>query len=120
MSDGWSPALIERLRSVDRENVASLTSQLVEVFVAAIADGELPPGAKLPPTRALAALAGINQLTASRCYRRLQALGAVTSEVGRGTFVRAVAAGRGAAERSDDAAWQAYVLPAERVQDADL
>ena len=40
---------------------------------------------------ALAKLAGINQITAGRCYRRLQDNGAVVSEVGRGTFVRAAA-----------------------------
>src|SRR5579862_2225608 len=119
MSDRWSPALIERLRSVDRENVASLTSQLVEVFVAAIADGELPPGAKLPPTRTLAALAGINQLTASRCYRRLSALGVVVSEVGRGTFVRASAPASHRLERADDVSWQSYALPRERASDGD-
>ena len=46
------------------------------------------PGEKLPPTRALAADAGINHLTAARVYRRLAEEGYVTASVGRGTFVR--------------------------------
>jgi DNA-binding transcriptional MocR family regulator len=116
MPDAWPPALIQRLRSVDRENPASLTSQLVDVFVEAIASGELAAGAKLPPTRTLAALAGINQLTASRCYRRLATMGAAVSEVGRGTFVRAASH---RVESADDASWQSYALPRERVSEGD-
>ena len=54
----------------------------------AIESGELTPGEKLPPTRELAETAGINHLTAVRAYRRLRELGLVTSQVGRGTFVR--------------------------------
>jgi len=111
-------SLERRLAAVDRGDARSLTTQLVECFLEAIASGELAPGAKLPPTRVLAALAGINQLTASRCYRRLQALGAVSAEVGRGTFVRAAAAGQAAAGE-DDASWQSYVLAPERFEDSD-
>jgi DNA-binding transcriptional MocR family regulator len=119
MPDSWPPALVQRLSAVDRENAASLTSQLVELFVDAIANGELAPGAKLPPTRTLAALAGINQLTASRCYRRLATMGVVVSEVGRGTFVRAGVAASHRPERADDVSWQSYALPRERVSEGD-
>lgn len=107
-----------RLAALDRTAGRSLTAQMVELFVDAIARGELAPGAKLPPTRRLAELAGINQLTASRCYRQLQALGAVVSEVGRGTFVRAGARARDA-ERASDIAWQSYALPSERIDRSD-
>ena len=55
-----------KLATLERASERSLTSQLVDVFTEAIASGELPPGSKLPPTRTLAAQAGINQLTASR------------------------------------------------------
>jgi DNA-binding transcriptional MocR family regulator len=117
--DGDGSALEDRLRRLERRDGQSLTAQLVELFAAAIASGELGPGEKLPPTRALAALAGVNQLTASRCYRRLQAMGAVVSEVGRGTFVRTgVAAGHSAAGPGDTS-WQSYVLAPERVHDSD-
>src|ERR1700722_4847829 len=108
--------LIERLKTVDRAAKRSLTQQLVDMFAAAIAAGELQPGAKLPPTRELAEIAGINQLTASRCYRRLQEQGLVISAVGRGTFVRA-----GAAQSASDEAdlsWQTYALAPARDGDA--
>jgi GntR family transcriptional regulator/MocR family aminotransferase len=103
--------LDERLRNLDRAGELSLTQQLVDAFVAAIDEGEFAAGAKLPPTRALAELAGVNQLTAGRVYRRLAQMGLVVSGVGRGTFVREAAPLRG-----DDAAaigdtWQNYVLP---------
>jgi DNA-binding transcriptional MocR family regulator len=102
-----SDSLIDRLRAVDRHAKPSLTRQLADVFAKAIADGELAPGAKLPTTRELAAIAGINQLTAGRCYRRLQEQGLVVSAVGRGTFVRAAAV-----ESFDraDTSWQTYAL----------
>ena len=76
--------------------------------MAAIESGALEPGAKLPPTRALAADAGINHLTAARVYRRLAEEGWVTASVGRGTFVRTLVPAA-ADESGDD--WQAYVLP---------
>src|ERR1700688_4477998 len=99
--------LEERIARIDRADERSLTAQLVELFLDAIASGELAPGARLPPTRGLATLAGINQLTAGRVYRRLQTLGAVVSEVGRGTFVRAAAAAT-RVEHVDDPSWQSY------------
>ena len=110
--------LEERIARIDRADERSLTTQLVELFLDAIASGELAPGARLPPTRGLAALAGINQLTAGRVYRRLQTVGAVVSEVGRGTFVRAAAAATHV-ERPGDASWQSYVLEPERNDESD-
>jgi len=110
--------LEERIARIDRADERSLTAQLVDLFLAAISSGELAPGARLPPTRGLAMMAGINQLTAGRVYRRLQTLGAVVSEVGRGTFVRAAAAATHT-ERPDDASWQSYVLAPERNDESD-
>src|SRR6478609_179749 len=99
------------LSHVTRDGPVSLTQQLVDLFVSAIEDGELEPGEKLPTTRAVAAEAGVNHLTAARVYRRLAELGYVTATVGRGTFVRTItpaAAGAGDEETDD---WQAYALP---------
>src|SRR5829696_9748013 len=88
------------LSDVQREGDVSVTQQLVDRFAAAIDSGELEPGEKLPTTRALAADAGVNHLTAARVYRRLAENGYVTATVGRGTFVRTLApAGRGARRR---------------------
>ena len=96
------------LSEVTRDGAVSLTQQLVDRFVAAIEAGELDPGEKLPPTRELAELVGVNHLTAARVYRRLAELGYVTASVGRGTFVRALAPAR-SEEHGDE--WQAYALP---------
>ncbi|HYY20715.1 MAG TPA: PLP-dependent aminotransferase family protein [Thermoleophilaceae bacterium] len=97
-----------KLADLKRDGAESLTAQLVDRFAAAIDSGQLAPGEKLPPTRALSAEAGVNHLTAARVYRRLAELGYVTASVGRGTFVRALAPGAGA-EHGDD--WQVYALP---------
>ena len=103
--------LEERLRNLDRAGELSLTQQLVDAFVAAIEDGEFAAGAKLPPTRALAELAGVNQLTAGRVYRRLAQMGLVVSGVGRGTFVRDTAPLHGDGADAIGDTWQSYVLP---------
>src|SRR3954451_1022594 len=73
---------------LERDGEVSLTQQLVSRIAALVDSGELAPGERLPATRALAADAGINHLTAVRVYRRLAELGYVTAAVGRGTFVR--------------------------------
>ena len=96
------------LSGLERDGDVSLTQQLVDRFAAAIERGDLGPGEKLPPTRALAADAGINHLTAARVYRKLAEDGYVTAAVGRGTFVRTLVPAA-ADEQGDD--WQSYVLP---------
>ena len=58
---------------------SGITARIVEVFEQAIAQGELEPGAKLPATRQLAELAGVNHLTAARAYRQLAERGLVAS-----------------------------------------
>src|SRR4051812_47241633 len=102
---------------LERDGEVSLTQQLVSRIAALVDSGDLEPGARLPATRALAADAGINHLTAVRVYRRLAELGYVTAAVGRGTFVRRSVppppgARAGAAARANDD-WQ-YALLAER------
>jgi DNA-binding transcriptional MocR family regulator len=96
------------LSELQRDGETSLTQQLVDRFTEAIESGELEPEQKLPPTRALAAEAGINHLTAARVYRRLAELGYVTATVGRGTFVRSLVPAAGAA---GDDEWQSFALP---------
>jgi 2-aminoadipate transaminase len=100
------------LSDLDREGEVSITQQLVDRISAAIESGELEPGSKLPPTRELAAEAGVNHLTAARVYRKLAELGYVTAQVGRGTFVRALVPD-GSASYGDD--WQVYALPPDEV-----
>jgi DNA-binding transcriptional MocR family regulator len=108
------------LSHLDREGPISITQQLVDLFAAAIEDGKLDPGEKLPTTRALAAEAGVNHLTAARVYRRLAELGYVTASVGRGTFVRTLVPAASEVEGDD---WQVWAMPdrpatySEQVQD---
>src|SRR3954453_11414355 len=96
------------LTDLQRDAPVSLTQQLVDRFVDAIETSSLEPGEKLPTTRALAAEAGVNHLTAARVYRRLAELGYVTATVGRGTFVRSIVPAA-AEEQGDD--WQIWAMP---------
>jgi DNA-binding transcriptional MocR family regulator len=100
----------DRLIDLDRDAEASLTEQIAAVVRAAIDAGELVPGGRLPPTRELAELAGVNHLTAVRAYRRLRELGLVSSQVGRGTFVREAGAPPDLAS-AGGIGWQSYALP---------
>jgi DNA-binding transcriptional MocR family regulator len=110
---------------VERGGEISITQQLVTHISTLIDAGELAPGERLPATRALAADAGINHLTAVRVYRRLAELGYVTAAVGRGTFVRqrvpmpATAAGTPAAPARDGDDWQLGMLAQRTVTYAD-
>ena len=105
---------------LERDGETSMTQQLVDHIARLIDSGELEPGAKLPATRALAADAHINHLTAVRVYRRLAELGYVTAAVGRGTFVRrnVPAAAAGAAGAIDDD-WQLGMLAPRTLSYAD-
>jgi DNA-binding transcriptional MocR family regulator len=100
-----------RLTGLERGGATSLTQQLVARFAEAIDAGELAPGEKLPTTRAVAAEAGINHLTAARVYRQLAEEGYVTARVGAGTFVRALPPGAADDADEDADAFQALVLP---------
>jgi DNA-binding transcriptional MocR family regulator len=64
---------------------------LVDAFASDIRAGRLSPGTRLPTHRQLAARAGIAVVTASRVYAELEAMGLVSAEQGRGTFVRDIA-----------------------------
>jgi DNA-binding transcriptional MocR family regulator len=63
---------------------------LVDRLAAEIAAGKLPPGTRLPTHRQLAAQEGLALVTASRVYAELEAMGLVSGETGRGTFVREI------------------------------
>lgn len=73
---------------------------LVDAFAADIRSGRLPPGTRLPTHRLLASEHGLALVTASRVYAELEAMGLVSGETGRGTFVRetSLPPGQGAAQ----------------------
>lgn len=61
---------------------------VVDAIAAGIRAGKIPPGTRLPTHRELAARHGLALVTATRVYAELAAMGLVSGEAGRGTFVR--------------------------------
>jgi DNA-binding transcriptional MocR family regulator len=61
---------------------------VVDALASDIRTGRLPAGTRLPTHRQLAATEGLAVVTASRVYAELEAMGLVSGERGRGTFVR--------------------------------
>ncbi len=61
--------------------------RLADAIEAAIGDGTLPAGAKLPPQRNIAYDLGVTIGTISRAYATVHERGLVSGEVGRGTYV---------------------------------
>ena len=62
--------------------------QLVDRLAADIRAERLRPGTRLPTHRDLAAREGLALVTATRVYAELRAMGLVSGETGRGTFVK--------------------------------
>ncbi len=63
---------------------------LVDKYAADIRSGRLSAGTRLPTHRELAARHGFALVTATRVYAELAAMGLVSGETGRGTFVREI------------------------------
>ena len=76
-----------------------LGAQLADRIRAAVQNGTLTTGDRLPSVRELADVAGVNVNTARAVYARLESEGLVSSEQGRGTFVAAGSAGGVATRR---------------------
>jgi DNA-binding transcriptional MocR family regulator len=66
---------------------------VVDALAADIRAGKIPPGTRLPTHRDLAAREGLALVTATRVYAELAAMGLVSGEAGRGTFVRETSLG---------------------------
>lgn len=82
--------------ALERSSDVPLGTQLSWKLRAAIADGKLRPGDRLPGVRELAVAAGVNVNTVRAVYARLGEQGVIDSEHGRGTFVAQGRAGLGA------------------------
>jgi GntR family transcriptional regulator len=80
-----------------------LYAQIAERVRLAIATGVLGSAAALPSVRQLAAELRVNPATVIQAYRELEAQGFVEIRHGAGTFVRELAPGRRARERSQQA-----------------
>ncbi len=69
-----------------------LYRQIFVQIAARIRSGELPTGERLPATRELAGLLGLNRTTISAAYEMLETEGLISGHVGRGSFVTGAAA----------------------------
>jgi DNA-binding GntR family transcriptional regulator len=71
------------------EHLGPRARQAYAVLSQRVRSGELPPGSQLPNQRQLAAELGVAPMTLREVLDALEAEGVVSSEHGRGTFVRA-------------------------------
>lgn len=72
---------------LDQTSDTPLYRQLYEQIKESIASGHLGKGERLPATRELAGLLGLNRTTVSAAYELLESEGLVKGHVGRGSFV---------------------------------
>ena len=75
--------------NVDSKNPTPIYAQLDRSIRAAIATGQLEPGAQLPTVRQLAVDLAVNANTVGRVYAQLERDGILETRRGVGTFVRA-------------------------------
>lgn len=92
---------------LDSESRTPLYKQLAEVLEAKIASGRLSPGDRLPPTRELAGMLGLNRTTVSAAYTLLEESGLIAGQVGRGSYV----ARRANAAKPGLPSWDAVLPP---------
>ncbi|MGI8990588.1 MAG: PLP-dependent aminotransferase family protein [Bryobacteraceae bacterium] len=76
--------------NLDNHSEIPIYQQLSRHFAELIASGRLAAGERLPATRELAGLLGLNRTTVSAAYERLEADGLISGQVGRGSFVTGV------------------------------
>jgi GntR family transcriptional regulator/MocR family aminotransferase len=73
--------------AVDRKVSKALHRQIYDAYRAAIVDGRLRPGQRIPSTRVLAAEIGVSRFPVLNAYAQLLAEGYLESRVGAGTVV---------------------------------
>ena len=83
----FSHAPVEVPLVADRDRPAPLTAQIVAQLRAALADGQLAAGERLPSTRGLAVLLGVSRTVVTTAYAQLFAEGWLESRHGSGTYV---------------------------------
>jgi 2-aminoadipate transaminase len=75
---------------LDPESEVPLYQQLQRYFSELIRSGSLRRGERLPPTRELAGLLGLNRTTVSAAYELLETSGLIAGQVGRGSYVTGI------------------------------
>lgn len=112
-----APEPLERVLDTLRPDPTSGTAPYEQVrlgLAAAVADGRLPAGTRLPPVRTLAERLGLAAGTVARVYRELETDGVVRTEGRRGTFVEARAPRDAGTAAEVAAAAAAYAVLARR------
>lgn len=71
----------------DPSSGVPLAEQIARYYAAAIEQGRVPPGDRLPPIRRVAGECSVTRATVQDAYRRLAERGLVEGTVGRGTVV---------------------------------
>src|ERR1700728_1755442 len=75
------------LIQIDPQQETPIYRQVYERIKSAIHSHELSRGERIPPTRELAGLLGLNRTTVAAAYELLEAEGLIRGHVGRGSFV---------------------------------
>lgn len=101
---------------ISLDGAGEKTVRVYRALRAAIEDGRLPTGQRLPATRAFATELGVARGSVAAAYERLVAEGYLTARVGRGTFVAPVRTGSAPRRTADDplrprAGWDLLPLP---------
>ena len=92
----FSHAPVEVPLVAARDRTAPLTAQIVAQLRAALADGQLVAGERLPSTRGLAVSLGVSRTVVTTAYAQLFAEGWLESRHGSGTYVATGATAPGA------------------------
>jgi len=90
------------LLPLDHQGEAPLYRQLFDQIAGQIRSGRMARGERLPATRELAGLLGLNRATISAAYEMLETGGLIAGHVGRGSFVTGSAAAPATASRGFD------------------
>src|SRR5712692_4308765 len=72
---------------INAQSDVPLYRQVFQQLKDSINSGTLPRGARLPATRELAGMLGLNRTTISAAYELLESEGLIDGQVGRGSFV---------------------------------
>src|ERR1017187_8949787 len=78
---------MEFIPKLDHQAESPLYRQLFGQIAQQIRSGQLARGERLPATRELAGLLGLNRTTVSAAYEMLETEGLISGQVGRGSFV---------------------------------
>src|SRR5438552_17818058 len=76
---------------INAQSDVPLYRQVFQQLRDSIHCGRLPKGSRLPATRELAGLLGLNRTTISAAYELLESEGLISGQVGRGSFVTGAA-----------------------------